>query len=69
MRSVVDAADEADVLVLDFSAAAAPTRKEPCSSAKVSWATLAPAESADASSMIANLTSGLALATVPMALA
>ena len=54
--------------VLDFSAAAAPTRKEPCSSAKVIWSTLGPFESADASSTIAKWTSGLALATLPTAL-
>ncbi len=69
MRSVATPPTKPTWLVFDLRAAAAPTRKEPCSSAKVSWATLGPAESADASSMMANLTSGLALATAPMALA
>ena len=55
--------------LLDFSAAAAPTRKDPSCSAKTSWATFSPSESAEASSMIAKETSGLSLAAPPIALA
>ena len=49
----------------DFSAAAAPTRNEPCSSANTRLATFVDASARLESSMIAKLTSGYSGATLP----
>ena len=64
----VDAADEADVVDLDLSRRRA-DEVGARSSAKVIWSTFGPAESGDASSTMANLTVGLALAAAPTDLA
>ncbi len=52
------------VPVVVFSAAAAPTRKEPCSSAKVRFVTFGPLTSSGVASMMPNFTSGYFGATV-----